>query len=179
MLLQLMFVTGAAAFHAMADPSVRALGRLGACPLRCRSRAMRSRTLLGCSDRNEEDLPLLRRIEVSLFGSNINTPEALKKQREWAREQMASEVPETTADGQEIRDREDFIAKYIISEKEKFGRELTYEEAALEVDTWLLKQATNAPAKTSSADVGIAIAVFVAAFGVGLYFANNAPQISS
>ena len=41
------------------------------------------------------------------------------------------------------------------------------------MDEWLLKQATNASAKTSAVDLALAGAVFVAAFGSGLYFATK------
>ena len=37
-----------------------------------------------------------------------------------------------------------------------------------------LKQATYAPAKTTGTDLALAGAVFIAAFGAGLYFANKA-----
>ena len=90
---------------------------------------------------------------------------------EWAREQMNMEVPETTLDGAAIGDRDDMVAKYILSEKEKFGRVIDQATAEAEVDAWLLKQATYAPAQTTSVDLAIAGAVFVAAFGAGLYFA--------
>lgn len=108
----------------------------------------------------------------SFFKINRDTPEAIANQEEWARREMDMEVPEATLTGQEIADREDFIAKYIASEKQKFGREIDRATAELEVDEWLLKQAVNAPAKTSASDLAIAAAVFVAAFSAGLYFAQ-------
>ena len=61
---------------------------------------------------------------------------------------MDLEVPEATADGASIADREDFINKYMASERSKFGREIDRATAEAEVDEWLLKQATFAPAKT-------------------------------
>ena len=42
------------------------------------------------------------------------------------------------------------------------------------MDEWLLRQATNASAKTSGIDLALAGAVFVAAFGAGLYYAAKA-----
>ena len=68
---------------------------------------------------------------------------------------------------------QDMVAKYIISEKEKFGREVDQATAEAEVDAWLLKQATFAPSQTSTADIAIAGAVFVAAFASGIYFAGK------
>ena len=109
-----------------------------------------------------------------LFGTNRNTPEAMANQREWAREQMALEVPDATVDGASIADREDMIRQYITSEKEKFGRVIDAETAEAEVDEWLLRQATNASAKTSSIDLALAGAVFFLAFGTGLYYAAKA-----
>lgn len=103
----------------------------------------------------------------------LGRPEAKANQLEWARAQMDLEVPEATLDGVDITDRDDMIAKYIVSEKEKFGRVIDQATAEAEVDAWLLKQATYAPAKTSGADLAIAGAVFVAAFGAGLYFASK------
>lgn len=38
-----------------------------------------------------------------------------------------------------MRPAQDFIQKYIESEKAKFGREVSAEEAEREVDAWLLK----------------------------------------
>ena len=84
----------------------------------------------------------------SLFKLNRYTPEAQSNQLKWAREQMDLEVPEATADGDSIADREDFINKYMASERSKFGREIDRATAEAEVDEWLLKQATFAPAKT-------------------------------
>ena len=46
---------------------------------------------------------------------------------------------------------QDFIEKYIESEKAKFGRELTLEEAELEVDAWLLKCAAARRTQRSEA----------------------------
>mmetsp|Transcript_25593 Transcript_25593/g.63497 ORF Transcript_25593/g.63497 Transcript_25593/m.63497 type:complete len:166 (-) Transcript_25593:366-863(-) len=106
---------------------------------------------------------------AGFFGTNRNTPEAIANQLEWAQTQMDLEMPESTVEGTSIEDKEDFIVKYIASEKEKFGRELTREEAALEVDEWLLKQATFAPAKTSVTDIALALSVFVVAFGAGTF----------
>lgn len=105
-----------------------------------------------------------------VFGINRDTPEAKANQLAWARQQMEAEMPSSTLTGQAIQDREDFIVKYIASEKEKFGREISRKEAEAEIDAWLLKQATAAPSKTSTSDVVIAALVFVAAFGGGLYF---------
>ncbi|KAL1520461.1 hypothetical protein AB1Y20_022042 [Prymnesium parvum] len=106
---------------------------------------------------------------AGFFGINRDTPEAKENQLAWAREQMAYEVPSSTLDGTSIDDREDFVTKYIESEKAKFGRELTREEAEREVDQWLLKQATFAPAKSTAADIFLAVAVFLGAFGVGIF----------
>lgn len=106
------------------------------------------------------------------FGTNRNTPEAQENQLAWAREQMDMEVPEATLDGQSLADRDDMVAKYIVSEKEKFGREIDQATAEAEVDEWLLKQATYAPGQTSTADLAIAATVFVAAFGAGIFFSK-------
>lgn len=84
----------------------------------------------------------------SLFKINRNTPEAKANQLKWAQEQMDLEVPDSTVDGMSIADREDFVVKYIESEKAKFGREIDRTTAEAEVNEWLLKQATYAPAKT-------------------------------
>ena len=107
-----------------------------------------------------------------LFTTNRDTPEAQANQLEWARQQMALEVPDETLDGAKIADREDMVSQYIVSEQEKFGRVVDRATAEAEVDEWLLKQATYAPAQTTGADLAIAGAVFVAAFGAGLYFAQ-------
>ena len=48
------------------------------------------------------------------------------------------------------------VAKYIVSEKEKFGREIDQATAEAEVDEWLLKQATYAPTKTTNTDLVLA-----------------------
>jgi hypothetical protein len=61
--------------------------------------------------------------------------------------------------------------RYIVSEKEKFDRDIDRATAEREVDEWLLQQATNAAAKTSPTDVAAAVIVFFAAFASGLYFA--------
>ena len=45
----------------------------------------------------------------SFFKINRDTPEAKANQIEWARKQMDLEVPEVTAVGNEIQDREDFV----------------------------------------------------------------------
>ena len=45
----------------------------------------------------------------SFFKINRDTPEAKANQIEWARKQMDLEVPEVTAAGTEIQDREDFV----------------------------------------------------------------------
>jgi hypothetical protein len=45
----------------------------------------------------------------SFFKINRDTPEAKANQIEWARKQMDLEVPEVTATGNEIQDREDFV----------------------------------------------------------------------
>ena len=86
---------------------------------------------------------------------------------------MDLEVPERTADGSQIVNKEDFIAKYIVSEKEKFGRDIDEATAEAEVDQWLLEQATNASSKTSGSDLALGLAVFVITFGGGLYFAQQ------
>lgn len=83
---------------------------------------------------------------------------------------MDFEVPSVTLEGTSIQDRADFVSQYIESEKAKFGREIGRAEAEAEVDAWLLKQATAAPAKSSVFDVASAVLVFVAAFGSGIYF---------
>ena len=112
----------------------------------------------------------------SLLGINRNTAEAKAKQEAWAREQMELEMPSTTLDGASIDDRADFVAKYIVSEREKFGRELSVAEAEAEIDAWLLKQASQP--KTNAGDIGVGALVFLAAFGIGTYFAiqNSATQ---
>ena len=46
-------------------------------------------------------------------------------------------------------------------------------EASKADRAWLLKQATFAPSQTSTADIAIAGAVFVAAFASGIYFAGK------
>ena len=96
----------------------------------------------------------------------------MANQVEWARQQMDLEVPEQTVEGTSIADREDLIEQYIASEKAKFGREIDRGTAEAEVDEWLLKQATNATGQTSAFDLVAAAAVFVAAFGAGLFFAQ-------
>ena len=106
------------------------------------------------------------------FGTNRDTPEAQANQRAWAREQMNAEVPDATLDGKPLSDRDDLVAQYMVSEREKFGREIDQATAEAEVDEWLLKQATLAPAKTTTTDLALAVGVFIAAFGSGLYFAN-------
>ena len=82
-------------------------------------------------------------------------------------------MPVATIDGRGIEDKEDFIRQYRESEKAKYGREISREEAEAEVDEWLLRQATFAPSKMSATDMGLALVVFVAAFGGGLMFANQ------
>ena len=86
---------------------------------------------------------------------------------------MDLEVPDETLEGTEIADREDFIDKYITSEKAKFGREVDRATAEAEVDEWLLRQATYAPAQTTPVDLVAAGCVFIAAFGTGIYFASQ------
>jgi len=110
---------------------------------------------------------------ANFFKTNRDTPEAKANQMKWAREQMALEVPDETLEGSKIADREDLIAQYIESERAKFGREIERATAEAEVDAWLLKQATFAPAQTSTADLAIAATVFLATFGVGLFVANQ------
>ena len=83
------------------------------------------------------------------------------------------EVPDATVDGDAISDRDDFVQQYIVSEKEKFGREVDQATAEKEVDAWLLKKATNAGSNVDTSDLVVAGAVFVAAFGFSLYFASN------
>jgi len=107
----------------------------------------------------------------NFFKTNRDTPEAIENQMRWGREQLDLEVPDATADGDAIANREDMIEKYIISEKEKFNRDIDRATAEREVDEWLLQQATNAAAKTSPTDVAAAVIVFFAAFASGLYFA--------
>ena len=85
---------------------------------------------------------------------------------------MDMEVPDTTLDGQKLADRADLVAKYIASEKEKFGREIDQATAEAEVDEWLLKQATFAPQKTTNTDLALTAGVFLTTFCAGLYFAN-------
>jgi hypothetical protein len=109
-----------------------------------------------------------------LFTTNRNSPEARANQLKWARREMDLEVPSVTLEGTSIQNRDDFVRQYIESEKAKFGREIGLAEAEAEVDAWLLKQATAAPAKTSVLDVASAVLVFVAAFGSGVYF--NSPS---
>ena len=105
--------------------------------------------------------------------TNRDSPEARKNQLEWARAQMDMQVPGATLDGASIEDREDFVTQYIASEKEKFGRELTRDEAAAEVDEWLLAQATSASTNLDKSDVGLGAVVFLAVFAAGLYFAQQ------
>lgn len=107
------------------------------------------------------------------LGINRDTPEAKANQLEWARAQMDMQVPAATLDGASIEDREDFVTQYIASEKEKFGRELTRDEAAAEVDEWLLAQATSASTNLDKSDVGLGAVVFLAVFAAGLYFAQQ------
>lgn len=108
-----------------------------------------------------------------MFGLNRDTPEAKANQLKWAREQMAMEVPNATAGGEGIADRDDFVQKYIASEKEKYGRDIDEATAEREVDAWLLKQATAATSKTTFTDLLVSVLVFAAAFGSGLYFSGN------
>ena len=110
---------------------------------------------------------------TSVFKTNRDSPEARKNQLEWARAQMDMQVPAATLDGASIEDREDFVTQYIASEKEKFGRELTRDEAAAEVDEWLLAQATSASTNLDKSDVGLGAVVFLAVFAAGLYFAQQ------
>lgn len=86
---------------------------------------------------------------------------------------MEYEMPTATLEGMSIENREDFVRQYIESEKAKFGRELGTAEAEAEIDAWLLKQATAAPAKSSAFDVLSAVLVFIAAFGSGIYFSPH------
>ena len=53
----------------------------------------------------------------------------------------------------------------------KLAEGLVQATAEKEVDAYLLKKATNAAAQTSGADLATAGLVFVAAFGIGLFFA--------
>ena len=124
-----------------------------------RTGSMRSRYALAAMSENEGDATGGL---AGLFRINRNTPEAKANQLKWAREQMDLEMPTNTLEGTEIDDREvgqirlqehglqrppdmpsralqDFILKYIESEKAKFGREVTREVAEQEVDAWLLK----------------------------------------
>ena len=110
-----------------------------------------------------------------LFKTNRDTPEAQANQIEWARQQMNMEVPDSTLDGLKLEGRDDMVAKYIVSEKEKFGRDVDQATAEQEVDSWLLTQATYAPAQTTTGDLVAAAAVFLLAFGSGLYFADKTP----
>lgn len=151
-----------------------ALRPFGLRPRSMRSRLLRSGDSPRCSTptpEEEEDKPAL----LKLLTTNRNSAAARANQLKWAQEQMAAEMPEKTIDGMDIGDKEDFIRKYIESEKEKFGRELEWDEASREVDAWLLKQATFAPSKTSTTDLGLSVLVFLLAFGGGLFFANGAP----
>ena len=133
-----------------------------------RGRSMRSRTARAAmaADDGGSDW-------TSVFKTNRDSPEARKNQLEWARAQMDMQVPGATLDGASIEDREDFVTQYIASEKEKFGRELTRDEAAAEVDEWLLAQATSASTNLDKSDVGLGAVVFLAVFAAGLYFAQQ------
>ena len=82
---------------------------------------------------------------------------------------MDLEVPAQTLEGTAIKDRQDLIEQYVASELDKFGRIVDRKTAEAEVDEWLLKQATNAPNQTTAVDLVLALAVFVAAFGFGLF----------
>jgi|TARA_B100000524_G_scaffold200801_1_gene104556 hypothetical protein len=151
-----------------------ALRPFGLRPRSMRSRLLRSGDAPTCSEPKtdeEDDRPAL----LKLLTTNRYTSDARANQLKWAREVMDAEVPEATADGQEIGDKDDFVRKYIASEQEKFGRALEWDEAAKEVDEWLLKQATFAPSKTSATDLGLGVLVFLLAFGGGLFFANGTP----
>ena len=67
-------------------------------------RSMRSRlghAFVRCAEDGESP-GLLK----GLFTTNRDTPEAMANQIEWAREQMALEVPDATVDGSTIADRE-------------------------------------------------------------------------
>jgi hypothetical protein len=68
-----------------------------------------------------------------LFRTNRDAPEAVENQIKWGREQMDMEVPEATVEGEAIADREDLIEKYIVSEMQKFDREIDRATAEREV----------------------------------------------
>ena len=142
-------------------------------PVGVRMRSMRSRSLRRRSVRAARMADGEESDWTSIFKTNRDSPEARKNQLEWARAQMDMQVPGATLDGASIEDREDFVTQYIASEKEKFGRELTRDEAAAEVDEWLLAQATSASTNLDKSDVGLGAVVFLAVFAAGLYFAQQ------
>lgn len=131
-------------------------------------RSMRSRHGIAAMSSDDSSSPFNK-----LFGLNRDTPEAKANQLEWARQQMAMEVPNATLSGEGIADRDDFVRQYIASEKEKYDRDIDVATAEREVDAWLLKQATAASSKTTSTDLVVAVLVFVAAFGSGLFFSGS------
>lgn len=138
------------------------------------ARSMRGRHVraVGDSSSDDDDGGALSGLS-KLFKTNRNTPEAQANQIEWARQQMALEVPETTLEGDAIGDRADFVRRYIDSEREKFGREVDQATAEKEVDEWLLKQATFAPANVNTSDIAAAAAVFVLSVAFGLFVAHK------
>ena len=150
-----------------------------AAPLNMRSRLLRHAVKMSSDEDGSSEQPSggekgdAASFFKGLFTTNRDTPEAMANQRAWARQQMDLEVPDATLSGDSIADRAEFVRKYIENEKEKFGRDVDQATAEKEVDEWLLKQATYAPAQTSTADLALAAAVFVGAFGAGLFFANK------
>jgi hypothetical protein len=134
------------------------------------SRSLRSRHARAAMQADDDDASPLGGLQKAL-GINRDAPEARANQMEWARQQMDLEVPDATLEGKSIENRADFIAQYIQSEKEKFGREIDESAAAEEVDAWLLSQATNASSKSSPMDAVAAVAVFLLAFGGTIFMA--------
>ena len=116
-----------------------------------------------------------QRRTTRLFEINRNTPEALANQRAWAKREMESALPNLTLDGVPVQDRDDMVEQYIVSERQKFDREITREVAEFEVDAWLLKQATLRPSQMNRADAIAAVAVFFGAFALQLWY--NRPKV--
>ena len=123
--------------------------------LRMRSRSMRSRTARAAmaADDGGSDW-------TSVFKTNRDSPEARKNQLEWARAQMDMQVPGATLE-------------WTTLVKAHVPAELTRDEAAAEVDEWLLAQATSASTNLDKSDVGLGAVVFLAVFAAGLYFAQQ------
>jgi hypothetical protein len=115
-----------------------------------------------------------RKRNIGLFEINRNTPEARANQRAWAKREMESALPNATLDGIPVQDRDDMVEQYIVSERQKFDREITREVAEFEVDAWLLKQATLRPSQMNRGDAIAAVAVFFGAFALQLWY--NRPK---